>query len=257
MTRPATLAVFLLAACAGGKDIKQAAADSVASPVAAVVDSSAAQTASDTVPPDSIAGEVGRIDCNEVGHGVVYECAATGSVKRTGDSLFVRLATGRVLTFVDEVGGEAPGGYYYNGRIGNGVFDVVESWGHEAPAVPIIINRRTGKTVRTSDQLILSPDGGRFANFAPDWNNCAERSQPTMDIWRLTDSIPVRELRLSTFDCGTKRGWGAIDVAWRGTDTVEFTRAELDTASANASTPRTIRTPGRAVRVGNTWVIRP
>lgn len=77
---------------------------------------------------------------------------------------------------------------------------------------------------------------------AADWNNCTERDQPDAAVWRLTDSIPMREWRLTSFDCRTQSGWGATDPHWIGDDTIELTRHD-------AATTTTIR----AIYDGRIW----
>jgi hypothetical protein len=76
-----------------------------------------------------------------------------------------------------------------------------------------------------SDAPVYAPDGARFVTAAqPDWNNCTERDQPSMDVWRFTDGLPVLEWRLDPWNCRTGTGWGPTDPRWRGADTIDFIR---------------------------------
>lgn len=147
-----------------------------------------------------------------------------GTARRAGDTLYVRLATGHETTFVNVIDGEDDGGFRYGGRLGRAAFHLIESRGHETYPTWLLMNARTGRTIRAGHEFVVSPDSLRFATAANDWFNCAEQDHPSLDVWRLTDTLPVREWRLNPFDCRTNAGWGPTNPQWRGSDTLEFTR---------------------------------
>lgn len=196
--------------------------------------------------------------CTDRNEARAFACSG-GSARRAGDTLFVRLSSGRDLSFIDDPHGEAPGGFHYAGRIGGATFHMIERYGHESAETFILVNAQTGRRVEASDEPVLSPDGMRFATAAePDWNNCSERNHPSLDIWRLTDSVPVREWRLDPFDCQARTGWGPIHPHWRTVDTLEFLRSdEVRKATPDSSgIPVQYRTtPMRAVHDVNGWRI--
>jgi hypothetical protein len=150
------------------------------------------------------------------------------TARRIGETLFVRLGTGRETTFIDDQTSEAPGGFHYAGRVGRERFHLVESYGHETAPLWIFINARTGRQVVAPDKPVVSPDTARFTTASDSWNNCAELDQPRMEVWRLTDTLPVLEWRLDAWNCKTQTGWGPTDPHWVGSDTVRFTRNDME-----------------------------
>lgn len=161
-------------------------------------------------------------------------CSAQ-SARRNGDTLFLRLASGRETTFVDDQTSEAPGGYRYAGRIGRAGLHAIEQYGHETAPVWIFINVRTGRHVVAADKPILSPDTSRFATASESWNNCTELDHPRLDIWRLTDSLPALEWRLDPWSCTTGSGWGPTDPTWLSRDTLRFTRNDMEFSKSEAA----------------------
>jgi hypothetical protein len=160
------------------------------------------------------------------------------TARRTGDTLYVRLTSGRELPFIDDPVGEAPGGYRYVGRVPQPPLHVVQQHGHESPPTWIFVNERTGRTAVASDEPVLSPDSSRFATAAqPDWNNCAERDHPSLDIWRFADTLPVLDWRLDPWDCRRQTGWGPTSPRWHGPDTLEFVRNEQIVQDTVAKAP--------------------
>jgi hypothetical protein len=160
-----------------------------------------------------------------------------GVARRSGDTLTIRLANGKLATFIEQ-GGELPGGYHYAGRIGARGFHIVRSEGFETPPTWLFVDPRDGRRISASDEPIYSPDGARFVTAAaPDWNNCTERDHPSMDVWRFTDSLPVLEWRLDPFSCRTGNGWGPTDPRWRGADTIDFSRND-EVSAGNSRTYR-------------------
>jgi hypothetical protein len=65
----------------------------------------------------------------------------------------------------------------------------------------IIVDTRTGRTLGDLDSPVLSPNSTRFATTADGWDNCSEANGPLVEVWRMTDSLPVREWHLQPFDC--------------------------------------------------------
>ena len=105
------------------------------------------------------------------------------------------------------------------------------------------MNARTGGTISADHDVVVSPDSLRFATAANHWFNCAEQDHPSLDVWRLTDTLPVREWRLDPFNCRTNAGWGPTNPHWRGptlwnsletTQYFEMARRSAPTASSIA-----------------------
>ena len=230
MNRMRIGAMLLLAAC--GQGVKDEAR--------AVPDSANVQQTALTVGPytDSCQDpvEVRALECSK------------GSVIRKGETLFVALTSRPPTSFVNG-GGEAPHGFQYVGRFGGGRFDVIESNGGETYPTAIFVERQTGRTVRTGRDFVFAPDGQHFATADADWHNCAELDQPHLEVWRLSDSIPVREWSLVSFSCRAQTGWGATNPRWIAPDTLEFRRRVLASDSLAGAVERTTR----AVRSAAGW----
>jgi hypothetical protein len=187
--------------------------------------------------------------------------------RRVGDTLIVRLESGGEMRFVEDTKSEAPGGFRYAGRIGRAPFHVIESSGHETYPTWILLNTR-GQRIVAADSPIVSPDTTRFATGGTGWDNCSEANGASLDVWRLTDSLPVREWRVETQTCKTRPGrsigadaaggWGATNLHWRASDTLEFLRNDVvvkDTMP-NALNPVEYRTrPMLAVHDRKGWRI--
>jgi hypothetical protein len=181
------------------------------------------------------------------------------TVRRSGDTLFVRLDNGRDTMFIDQNEGESPGGYKYVARIGRPAYHLIESHGHEALPSWILMNARTGRAVINVDSVIPSPDSSLFVAVPQDWKNCTEGHGAAFAIWRLTDSIAVRAVSAEGGNCSGHAGWAALDPRWRGNDTVEFTRIDFPAPPEGAymapdSTFRQRR--ALAFREKGQWVIR-
>lgn len=180
------------------------------------------------------------------------------TARRTGHTLFVRLESGREMAFVDDTGGEAPGGFHYAGRIALGAFQLIESWGHESYPQWIVLSARTGRSVIASDVPLLSPDSRRYATGGPAWENCAEGGGATLDVWRLMDTLPLLEWRVVTQDCKNPLYWGASNLRWRSPDTLEFTRNDKLVVHAGGNPPDSaeyLTRPALAVRDDHGWRI--
>jgi hypothetical protein len=158
------------------------------------------------------------------------------------------------MPFIDDRAGEAAGGYHYVGRIPQPPLHVLQEYGHESPPSWLFVSELTGRFVVVSDQPVVSPDSTRFATAAqPDWNNCAERDHPSLDVWRFTDTLPVLEWRLDPWDCRRQMGWGPTKPHWRGRDTLEFVRNEQIVRDAGAPLPDNRESRGIAVHDRNGW----
>ena len=170
-----------------------------------------------------------------------------GTARRDGITLRVRLTGGSDTTFVDDTAGEAPGGFYYNGRIGRAAFHLIQGYGHETYPSWLVMSPRTGRRILALDLPVVSPDTARFATATPAWDNCSEANGTSFDIWRFTDTLPVLESRVVTQDCKTRGAWGALSLHWRTADTLEFVR--VDTTAE--------RRPMLAVHEGGGWKMTP
>ncbi len=179
---------------------------------------------------------------------------AHGDARRAGDTLFVRLASGRDTAYIDDTGGEAPGGYHYAGRIGV-AFHLIEQYGHETYPTYYVLNGLTGRQVFVGDERpLMSPDRMRFVVNGPGWDNCSEYDDVRVSIWRWTDLTAGGrvERRLVRF-CRSPTGWGATLMRWRGADTLEYVEHDVGRAGTNAPYEKTGVRAMLLVREGTTW----
>jgi len=183
------------------------------------------------------------------------------TARRVGETLYVRLTNGSEVSYVDVNAGEDDGGYRYVGRIPRPPLFVVQEYGHETGPSWLFVDQRTGRGVSVNDEPVVSADSTRFVTVAePDWNNCAERNQPSLDVWRFTDTLPVLEWRLVSWDCRRQSGWGPTAPLWRGPDTLEFIRNEeivRDTATKTPTSVEHLTSHGVAVRDRKGWRVIP
>ena len=179
------------------------------------------------------------------------------TARRVGETLYVRLTSGREMSFVDDRVSDNQGGYHYAGRIAQPPLHIIQEYGHESSPSWLFVNERTGHTALAIDEPVVSPDSARFVTAAqPDWNNCSERDHPSLDVWRFTDSLPVLEWRLDPWDCRRQAGWGPTDPHWHGPDTLEFVRNEqiiADTVAEAGTVVKYRESRAFAVRSGNGW----
>jgi hypothetical protein len=179
------------------------------------------------------------------------------TARRAGETLYIRLTSGREIPFVDDRVSDNQGGYHYAGRIAQPPLHIIQESGHESAPSWLFVNERTGHTAVAIDQPVVSPDSTRFATAAqPDWNNCCERDQPSLDVWRFTDTLPVLEWRLDPWDCRRHVGWGPTDPRWHGPDTLEFVRNEQVVRNTATNSPPTVEyreSRALAVRDVNGW----
>jgi hypothetical protein len=192
---------------------------------------------------------VATTTCIDTIEAKALKCAGA-TVSRAGDTLILRLASGRDTNIVN-TRDEAGLTYQYVGRVGRGAFHLIEQFGGEQPPKFILVHPGSGRSIRTVDMPVLSPDSARFAAATPGWD-CAKSPEQALEIWRFTDSIPVREWRLEKLVCkaegGLTSGWAALQPAWRAPDTLTFIRFE---EHANR------RRPGLAVHRATGWRLLP
>ena len=170
------------------------------------------------------------------------------TARRVGDTLFLKLGTGE-RRIVDTVRGGVVRLYRYAGRVGRAGFHIVTLHFYEGPWQTLLINPRSGREARVIMDLALSPEGERFVTAKPDWNDC-QGDEPGMEVWRLTDSIPVLEWRLKPNSCATEAGWGAVEPRWRSADTLDFVRGHVVRSGESYSYARD---PMAAVRDEHGW----
>jgi hypothetical protein len=210
-----------------------------------------------TGPAQPVAGVSSLICIDTISEKHALECSGQ-TARRVGDTLFVRLRTGHDTTFVDTKG-EAPGGFRYAGRIAGGAFHLIESYGHESYPQWIVASDQSGHRIVAPELPVFSPDSARFATGGSAWDNCSESNGVNLEVWRMTDTMPVVEWRVVTQGCKDRnRGWGATELHWRSPDTLEFVRNEFvrrDTSSIVWGSPERRRQAMRAVRDQGGWRI--
>jgi len=171
----------------------------------------------------------------------------------------VRLGTGAETRFVDKASAEDDEGYRYVGRVASNRFHIVERNGNESEPTYHLVNAATGVFVITEEIPRFSPDAQRFAIGGSHWDNCAEANGGKLEVWRMTDSIPVIESRSVTQACGPQsgNGWGALELHWRSADTLACMREDFaprDTSVASSQVQRR-RRPMLLIHTGAQWAI--
>ena len=197
-------------------------------------------------------------DCTDSVETRALACSG-GTARRVGNTLFVRLGTGAETRFVDNASAEDDEGYRYVGFVASNRFHIVERNGHESEPTYHLVNAATGAFVITEEVPRFSPDAQRFAIGGSHWDNCAEANGGKLEIWRMTDSVPVIEWRTVTQACGRSVpvGWGAVDLRWRSPDTLAFMREDFaprDTSVASSQVQRR-RRPMLLIHTGAQWAI--
>lgn len=168
----------------------------------------------------------GRICADSSEPRAIAECSG-GLARRRAHMLYIRIDSGRELSFANDTAGEAPGGMWYYGRVGRLGFHLTSPFGGEVEPTFSLTNPHTGRSITgLYSWPVLSPDTSRFASFEEGWMGCEETHGTDLEIWRFTDSLPVREFKLRPAECPAVATWGAIDPRWRGNDTLEFTHVE-------------------------------
>src|SRR5579862_1021861 len=126
---------------------------------------------------------------------------SNGKARRHGDTLIIRLATGE-RRMINESHGDFLRVYQYAGTVGRGGFHIVTLHFYEGPWQSLLINPMSGREASTLMDIVPSPDGERFVTDKSDWNDC-EGDEPGLEVWRLTDSVPVLDWRLKPNSCHT------------------------------------------------------
>jgi hypothetical protein len=151
-------------------------------------------------------------------------------VSHIGDTLVIALDSGSVRRVNKPEDGDSHAEYRYVGRVGRGpgTLHVIERKGWEDASVELI-NARTGAVALLRALPVMSPDATRFTVVVDlgmgTWDRvttCFGQSEVT--VWRMTDSVPVKEFAVDAFDCNTGRGWGPSAPVWRSADTISFMR---------------------------------
>jgi hypothetical protein len=153
------------------------------------------------------------------------ECSG-GTALRAGDTLRIHIDDGNPRLFVNSNASDLL--FQYLGRLGAHGYHVVEQFGGEHPPYFLLVQPRSGRSVAVTGMPVLSPDASRIAAATPEWD-CAESPDQRLSIWRLADSVPVREWEIAPLMCagnGATGGWAAVDPVWRAADTLAFARVE-------------------------------
>jgi hypothetical protein len=172
--------------------------------------------------------------------------------------LFIRAGNGRVVTFVtNPENNDGRVIYTYVGRVANGTLHRVDVQGWERLWTEYV-NAATGHGFDTVGEPIFSPDGKRIASSIYAMETCEINAR--LEIYRLTDSIPVRELEIEPRDCLTDIGWAPHELRWLAADTLAFLADSKRPAGAPpqgspADTGGYVSRRMLAVRDGNTWRI--
>jgi hypothetical protein len=178
-----------------------------------------------------------------------------GAIKRRGDTLVIELSGTGVRKRVDvPAEGESYVSYRYAGRIGGSggtpAFHVVDARGYETEWVELV-NAATGDSLVVSAHPALSPDGARFAVDALDFESC--EGATTLEVWRITGDVPVREWKTDPYPCDGRRGWGPSNVAWRSPDTITFVQNTVPSDSARRAAGDWDTAPALLVRHAGKW----
>jgi hypothetical protein len=182
---------------------------------------------------------------------------SSGRVRRVGDTLFIRTAAGAESTYVDNpVDNDTYVKFTYEGTVAVGALHKIDVRGWESGAT-LLVSAVTGGELRAVNDPVMSPDGKRFAAAALSMEVC--EGETRLEIFRLTDTIPLLEWSVNPFDCGTDTGWGPSAPKWRSPDTLEFTRNELPPRESRRRGPSGITNyvtrPMLVVRADTTWRI--
>lgn len=177
------------------------------------------------------------------------------TVRRSGDTLYIRLESGRDTTIANLRQGEIAFDYKYVGRFGRPTAHLIRRFGGEQPPQLMVLHPRTGALTDAPGWPVLSPDSQRFAATDPLWACAAEFPEQILELWRLTDTATVREWKLAAMQCsgnGEATGWATVGPQWRGNDTLEFTQLELTRAWFASR-----RRAAMAVRDSSGWRLLP
>lgn len=239
------LRVSLLLACAvagcgeAARDARQP--DSATPPVTVV-----AATANPPVAPTATSY------CADEDEARALACSR-GTAWRIGDSLVVRLGGGSKWARVErpDTGGTGYTHYTYHGTVlGQRTLHVITEQLYEMRTT-YLVDGQTGKSAVSIGEPVLAPAGSRFAAAAMSLSTCD--GVDGLEIWRLTDSLPVRELALAPFDCDHETGWAPSEVAWRAADTLTLVANLAPADSGARGTGTRERRPALVVRDSRGW----
>jgi len=212
------------------------------------------RAASRSVPPGQSVRRIAtpRACLDTAGEEQALACAPR-TVRRTNDTLSIRLADGHVLTFVNTPPGEFEHGVMFRGTIASVPLYIISSFGGERPPDYSMIDGRSGATPGFEELPLFSPDSTRFAVNSPSWMDCDLGNGGSLAIWRLTDGLPTPEWHVESWDCGPGAGWAADGLRWRSPDTLSFTRNEI----ADRGRVRGAKQIQLLVRSDSNWQIVP
>jgi hypothetical protein len=176
----------------------------------------------------------------------------TAAVRRVRDTLFIRVASGAESTFVDNpADNDTYVKFTYVGTVAHGALHHIAIQGWESGG-SLVVNAASGRKLWIPGPPVVSPDGRRFASSQMAMQIC--EGITVLEIYRLTDSVPVREWGIQPYDCATDKGWGASDEAWLSPDTLRFTRNDLPPGgSEGIDGPHYVRRPMLVVRADTAW----
>ncbi|NUS33053.1 MAG: hypothetical protein HOQ17_08330 [Gemmatimonadaceae bacterium] len=211
-----------------------------------------------TPPAAAVSGQPVRVGpyCSSDSEELALQCA-DGSVVRHDDSLVVQTASGP-LALVNVDGrddDQQTSRYTYVGTLrSRGVHHVIGHDGYEVAELSLY-SGSSGRAVAIASAPVVGPDGRYFATAELGLNVC-EANTSNLEIWRLTDSVAVREWNVEPWDCGKEKGWGPSNPVWASADTLRFTRVEpsADDAPGRAQGERSERR-AMVVRRGARWAL--
>jgi hypothetical protein len=188
--------------------------------------------------------------CSDTSETVALRCAE-GRVSRRGDSLvFTTSRTSRVNNLAD---GEAFQSFRYYGRLrtsGPAALHVIDVQGYESGVVELISDI-TGEWLIVPGYPVISPERTRFAAAAASYETCEGTVQ--LDVWRVTDGLPVREFTIAPFDCTWDTGWWPGELVWRSPDTLSFPRISLPADTTRRQRRQLDTAPAILVRRAGAW----
>ncbi len=194
--------------------------------------------------------------CSSDSEELALTCA-DGSVVRHDDTLLVQTASGPMaLVNVDGRDDEQrTESYTYVGTLrSHGVHHVIGHTGYEFSQMNLY-SGASGRAVAIAAPPVAGPGERYFATAELGLNVC-EANTSNLEIWRLTDSLPLREWNLEPWDCGKETGWGPSSPTWVSADTLRFTHVDPAEPTAPGTAPNE-RREHRAMVVhrGTRWVL--
>lgn len=164
----------------------------------------------------------------------------------------MRLANGELLVQVEAPDvGTSFAHYTYRGTLrSHGVSHVIDEQLYELTST-YLVDARSGRRAVLIGDPVVDAAGDRFAAAAMSLSSCDGKDG--LEIWRMTDSIPVREFSLEPFNCRNETGWAPSDLGWRSADTLAFVAnlAPADSVARDAGTRD--RRPALVVRDARSW----